>query len=69
MSKLRPEAPEFVPGSYKSDCSDLMDANDPSEDHITEEELAEIEACEAWCEVMAEMEELEQDHLVAVALR
>lgn len=39
------------------------------QDHITEEELAEIEACEAWIEVMAEMEELEQDHLVAVALR
>lgn len=31
MSKLRPEAPEFVPGSYKSDCSEFIDVNDPSE--------------------------------------
>lgn len=68
MSKLRADAPEFVPGSYKSDSSEWINLSEPTEDHITEEELAEIEACEAWVETLVEIEELENDHLVAFAL-
>lgn len=39
------------------------------QEHLTEQELEELEACEEWVALQASMEELEQDHLVAIALR
>jgi hypothetical protein len=39
------------------------------QDHITPEELAELEAAEGWVEAMADLELEEDEHLIAVALR
>lgn len=71
-SRLNPKAAEFVPGSYQSTDSNwgaMMEAEELGEEHLTEQELEELEACEEWVALQASMEELEQDHLVAIALR
>lgn len=39
------------------------------QDHITPEELAELEAAEEWVLLQSEFEEQEESHLIAVALR
>lgn len=39
------------------------------QDHITPEELAELEAAEGWVSMLAEFEDMEDEHLIAVALR
>jgi DNA-directed RNA polymerase specialized sigma24 family protein len=65
--KLNASAAEFVPGSFTE--SWVSNADDGSEDHITPEELAELEAAEGWVDMLAELEDLEEDHLIAVALR
>jgi len=39
------------------------------QDHITAEELEELEAAEDWVVMQALIEELEQEHLIQVALR
>lgn len=69
--QLNPSAPEFVPSSYTSDNSGFSAAcfEEGLEDHITAEELEELEAAEAWVQSMAMMEEAEQEHLIQVALR
>lgn len=41
----------------------------PLQDHITPEELAELEAAEGWVSMLAELEDLEDEHLIAVALK
>eukprot|EP00877_Chromochloris_zofingiensis_P006166 jgi/Chrzof1/1802/Cz10g21190.t1 len=75
-SKLNPQAPEFVPGSRfygqecsLSDCFSNLSSDDYSEDGLTPEELDEIEAAEEWVATMADMEELEREHLIELALR
>jgi hypothetical protein len=35
---------------------------------ITEEDLEELEALEAWVEQMAQLDEMEREHLIATAL-
>eukprot|EP00775_Hariotina_reticulata_P012391 gene12391-12526_t len=70
-SKLNPSAPEFVPGvgSYVSDSyMSSVGTEDVLEDNITPEELEELEAAEDWVVRMALIEELEQEHLIQVAL-
>lgn len=39
------------------------------QDHITAEELAELEAAENFVDMLAELEDMEDEHLIAVALR
>jgi hypothetical protein len=39
-----------------------------AQDHITPEELAELEAAEGWVDMLAELEDLEEDHLVSRSL-
>ncbi|PNG99980.1 hypothetical protein TSOC_014222 [Tetrabaena socialis] len=68
MSPLNPNAAEFVPSSrqfyYDPAC-----CYDPSfEEHVTSEELEELEACEEWVALQAELEESEREHLIAMAL-
>lgn len=65
-SKLNPTAAEFIPGSF---TESYISTDEPSEDHITPEELAELEAAEGWVEAMADLELEEDEHLIAVALR
>jgi DNA-directed RNA polymerase specialized sigma24 family protein len=67
-SKLNASAAEFVPGSFTE--SWVSNGEDGvCEDHITPEELAELEAAEGWVDMLAELEDLEDEHLIAVALR
>lgn len=40
-----------------------------AQDHITPEELAELEAAEEWVELQSALEEEEEEHVIAVALR
>lgn len=44
-------------------------SEEPSEDHITPEDLEELELAEAWVQRLVQLEEEEEDHLVATALR
>lgn len=40
-----------------------------TQDHITPEELAELEAAEGWVDMLAQLEDLEDEHLIEIALR
>lgn len=40
-----------------------------SQDHVSPAELEELEAAEEWVAMMADIEQMEEDHLVQVALR
>ncbi|PNW75299.1 hypothetical protein CHLRE_12g521300v5 [Chlamydomonas reinhardtii] len=64
-STLRAEAPEFYP-SYMYAATEYYEAG--SEEGITEEDLEELEALEAWVEQMAALDEMEREHLIATAL-
>jgi len=68
-TKLNPAAAEFVPGSFAESYVSNWGTEDCSEDHITPQELAEIEAAEEWVQLQSELEEQEESHLIAVALR
>lgn len=69
-SKLNAAAPEFVPGSYTSTASWASGGQeDATEEQITAEELAELEAAEEWVALQAEFEEFEEEHVIATALR
>jgi hypothetical protein len=68
-TKLNPSAPEFVPGSLTESWVSLPTEDEALEDHITPEELAELEAAEGWVSMLAELEDLEDEHLIAVALK
>lgn len=64
---LNASAAPFVPADQQGQY--LYDAeSDYSEENITEEELAEIEATEEWCAELADLEELESQHLIELAL-
>ncbi|GFR43761.1 hypothetical protein Agub_g4873 [Astrephomene gubernaculifera] len=75
-SKLNHLAPEFVPGSVKSNSSlsgygqdtPYFYADPSYEEAVTSEELEELEACEEWVRTMAELDEMEREHLIATAL-
>ncbi|GIL93305.1 hypothetical protein Vretimale_15695 [Volvox reticuliferus] len=74
--QLNVNAPEFIPGSWKSQTSQPYNGNnnfyyytDPAiEEAVTSEELEELEAAEDWVRQMAELDEMEREHLIATAL-
>lgn len=66
---LNVNAPVFVPAEPHHEHYVCDAESDYSEDNITEEELAEIEATEEWCAELADLEELESNHLIELALR
>mmetsp|Transcript_16167 Transcript_16167/g.40260 ORF Transcript_16167/g.40260 Transcript_16167/m.40260 type:complete len:103 (-) Transcript_16167:874-1182(-) len=53
---LQPQEPIY---SYNAEVSD---------EDLTEEELEELEMCDQWVQLMADLDQLEQDHLIATAL-
>mmetsp|Transcript_20938 Transcript_20938/g.66334 ORF Transcript_20938/g.66334 Transcript_20938/m.66334 type:complete len:88 (-) Transcript_20938:210-473(-) len=59
-STLNPYAMEFYPAMYYED--------EVTEEFLSYEELDELEATENWVLAMAEIEELEQNHVMELAL-
>ncbi|GLC37762.1 hypothetical protein PLESTB_001474200 [Pleodorina starrii] len=74
MSKLNVHAPEFVPGSWKAATNHFYygsyyyKSDFALEEAVTSEELEELEACEEWVRTMADLDEMEREHLIATAL-
>lgn len=66
-SPLNPAAKEFFPSSWGSCWSsgEQVEREECNEDHITPEELEELEAAEEWVMAMVDFEEDEEDHLSA----
>jgi len=80
---LNPNAAAFVPAStqaaHSEDASDQWacyadyynydyDYNELEED-LTDEQLEELEAVDAWLDMMVDLEESETEHLIAYALQ
>ncbi|KAG2453591.1 hypothetical protein HYH02_001809 [Chlamydomonas schloesseri] len=64
-STLNVNAPEFYPAHMYA-ATEYYEAG--SEEGITEEDLEELEALESWVEQMAQLDEMEREHLIATAL-
>ncbi|KXZ52856.1 hypothetical protein GPECTOR_8g238 [Gonium pectorale] len=67
-SKLRATAPEFVPQATSHFYYGSYDPAIHLEEAVTSEELEELEACEEWVRTMADLDEMEREHLIATAL-
>ncbi|KFM23255.1 hypothetical protein F751_3446 [Auxenochlorella protothecoides] len=72
-SGLNAAAPEFRPASAPVTIpalpDDPFDLNNPSEVAVSPDELEELESVEAWVNMMAQIEEQEHEHLIALGLR
>lgn len=61
-------ATEFVPVSFRHQEPIYSYNSEVSDEDLTEEELEELEMCDQWVQLMADLDQLEQDHLIATAL-
>mmetsp|Transcript_3285 Transcript_3285/g.6158 ORF Transcript_3285/g.6158 Transcript_3285/m.6158 type:complete len:104 (-) Transcript_3285:884-1195(-) len=76
---LNPNATEFIPGSLglvACPVDDGFDHPDVSSmvksipvSSASSEDFMELRAVDAWLNMMVDLEELEQDHLISLALR
>lgn len=65
---LNPNAPEFVPQSLEhTGQEEHWEAEQEGEP--TQDELDELEAVDAWVDLMASLEEEENEHIIAIALQ
>jgi len=69
---LNPDAPAFVPAHQlhveQMHYAEQYITDDYDEQILSEDELLELEACEAWVELMADLDQMETDHMIAFAL-
>ncbi|GAX76006.1 hypothetical protein CEUSTIGMA_g3449.t1 [Chlamydomonas eustigma] len=67
---LNHQAAEFYPSHFQYDDSSLNGYVYTDEfAYISIQDLEEIEACDEWVNLTAHLDELEQDHLIAFALK
>lgn len=58
---------EFVPTMKPLESLYSYNAEMSDED-LTEADLEELEMCDQWVQLMADLDQLEQDHLIATAI-